>query len=221
MNFNLLFIDSQRRVIASLLVAAITFAVLYGHTAFTTQIVATWDLFATTSLLLTWLVISTQDPYEVRRSAPLQDTSRTVIFATVVFAATASLFAVFILLGDSKNLPPTSFAIHVALSVAAIILSWALVHTLFTLRYAHHYYIDAHKVNRDEVEGGLIFPGDENPDYADFAYFSFIIGMTCQVSDVQISSKPMRRLATVHGLIAFIFNTAILALFVNIVASLV
>ncbi len=91
----------------------------------------------------------------------------------------------------------------------------------FTIRYAHLYYIDAHKKNREDIKGGLIFPGGENPNYLDFAYFSFVIGMTCQVSDVQISSRQMRRLATVHGLIAFVFNTAILAVFVNIVAGLI
>jgi uncharacterized membrane protein len=124
-------------------------------------------------------------------------------------------------LGSAKNLPPGNFTTHALLSVAAIVLSWVLVHTLFTLRYAHFYYIDALKVERDSIEGGLIFPEDKSPDYLDFAYFAFVIGMTCQVSDVQISSKAMRRLATVHGLIAFAFNTAILALFVNIIAGLI
>ena len=105
--------------------------------------------------------------------------------------------------------------------MAAIALSWMLVHTLFALRYAHFYYHDAHKVEREHVSGGLMFPGKGSPDYLDFAYFSFVIGMTCQVSDVQISSRKMRHLAMVHGLISFAFNTAILAMFVNIVASLI
>jgi uncharacterized membrane protein len=108
----------------------------------------------------------------------------------------------------------------VALSAAAILLSWMLVHTLFTLRYAHHYYADAHTKAEGQTVGGLLFPGDENPDFLDFAYFSFIIGMTCQVSDVQISSRAIRRLALVHGFITFGFNTAIVAMLVNIVAGL-
>jgi uncharacterized membrane protein len=219
------FLDSRHRFVTSVGVAILVFFALLGHVAFATHIVFTWDAFATSSLLLTWLIILTQDPYEVRRIAPLQDSSRTAIFVLVVFAAVVSLFAVFLLLGSAKSATPAPAAIavafHFSLSVAAIVLSWALVHTLFALRYAHHFYADAHKLDRDAIEGGLIFPGDENPDYADFAYFSFIIGMTCQVSDVQIASKHMRRLATIHGLIAFTFNTAILALFVNIVAGLV
>jgi uncharacterized membrane protein len=110
---------------------------------------------------------------------------------------------------------------HVALSVMSVLFSWFLVHTLFALRYAHLYFLDARETTRAKVRGGLDFPGNESPAYIDFAYFSFVIGMTCQVSDVQVSSSSMRRLTLVHGLISFCFNTAILAMFVNIVASLV
>lgn len=213
-------LDAHHRFIVGSTLALLTFFCL-GSTAYASRLVEAWDVFTFTILVLAWSVISTKDPYSVRRDAVAQDASQAFLFVVVVTAATISLFAVFILLGSSKDLSPGSFAAHVTLSVAAIVLSWTLVHTLFTLRYAHFYYIDAHKVNRDDIEGGLVFPGDENPDYLDFAYFSFVIGMTCQVSDVQISSKTMRRLATVHGLISFAFNTAILAMFVNIVAGLI
>jgi len=180
-----------------------------------------WDVFTFTTVVLAWLVMLTQDPYEVRRFARLQDASRTFLFISVVTAATVSLLAVFILLGSPKNLSPERLATHIGLAVGAIGLSWILVHTLYALRYAHFYYIDATNVERTKIEGGLIFPEDDSPDYLDFAYFSFVIGMTCQVSDVQISSKAMRRLAVVHGLISFGFNTAILAMLVNILASLI
>jgi uncharacterized membrane protein len=215
------YFDAHHRFMVACGLAALAFLVLQGHAAFTTQTVAAWDVFALAIVVLAWLVMATKDPYEVRRTARLQDASRTFLFVVVVSAATVSLIAVFVLLGASKDLPPADFALHVALSAAAILLSWTLVHTLFGIRYAHCYYIDARKVDRDAIEGGLMFPGDDNPDYFDFAYFSFVIGMTCQVSDVQISSKSMRRLATIHGLIAFAFNTAILAVFVNIAASLI
>jgi uncharacterized membrane protein len=214
-------LDAHHRFIVASVLAVVAFIGLQGHAAFATQLVGAWDVFTLAVVVLAWFVIATKDPYEVRRYARLQDASATFLFIVVVSAATVSLFAVFILLGSSKNLSPASFAAHVILSVAAIVLSWTLVHTLFSLRYAHHYYVDAHKMDRDAIEGGLIFPGDNSPDYFDFAYFSFVIGMTCQVSDVQISSKTMRRLATVHGLISFAFNTAILAMFVNIVAGLI
>jgi uncharacterized membrane protein len=213
--------DAHHRFLLAVATAVAAFIGLQGHATFATQLVGAWDVFTFTMVALMWLVLSTQDPYEVRRNAPLQDASRTFLFVVVVTAATISLFAVFILLGPAKDLSSGRFAAHVTLSVAAIVLSWTLVHTLFSLRYAHWYYACAHKVNREDIDGGLIFPEDKNPDYLDFTYFSFVIGMTCQVSDVQISSKQMRRLATVHGLISFAFNTAILAMFVNIVAGFI
>ena len=198
-----------------------TFLGLHGHGSLKTQLVAAWDVFALTNVVVACIVFSVRDPYEVRRSVGEQDHSRTLLFAVIVVAAVASLFAVLALLASSKTLPPGELAGYIVLSVAAIVLSWLLVHTLFCLHYAHVYYTGAHKFERDETTGGLIFPGHGSPDYLDFAYFSFVIGMTCQVSDVQISSKAMRRLAMVHGLISFAFNTAILALFVNIIAGLI
>jgi len=213
--------DAHHRFIAASLLAALTFLGLQGHAAFPTQLVVSWDVFALAIVALAWVVISTKDPYEARRNARLQDASATFLFVVVIFAAAASLLAVGLLLGSAKNLSPAGLAAHIGLSVAAIVLSWALVHTLFALRYAHAYYHEAHKLDRNAISGGLIFPGKESPDYLDFAYFSFVVGMTCQVSDVQVASRPLRRLAMVHGLISFAFNTAILAMFVNIVANLI
>lgn len=212
--------DAHHRFILACVLGILTFACLHGH-AFAMQIVGAWDVFSFTIVALAWAIIATQDPYEVRREARFQDASATFLFVIIVSAAAVSLFAVIILLGASKNLSSTSFATHMTLSISAIALSWTLVHTLFSIHYARLYYIDAPKKKRDAIEGGLLFPKDDHPDYLDFAYFSFVIGMTCQVSDVQISSKILRRMATVHGLISFAFNTAILAMFVNIVASLI
>jgi uncharacterized membrane protein len=103
---------------------------------------------------------------------------------------------------------------HLALAAATIVLSWAAIHTTFALHYAHEYY-------RGGEVGGLAFPGDgeQQPDYWDFVYFSFVIGMTAQVSDVGITDRMIRRTAIAHGVVSFIFNTALLALMVNIAAS--
>jgi uncharacterized membrane protein len=213
-------VDAHHRFLISCGVALLVLAGLHGHAAVATQLVVTWIAFAGTTIGLILGVMLARDPYEVRRNASQQDGSRTFLFIAVVTAATISVFAVFILLGSAKDLPAHRFALHVTLSVGAIVLSWVLVHLLFAIRYAHYYYFDAHTVEREKIDGGLIFPDDKNPDYQDFAYFSFVVGMTCQVSDVQISAKEMRRLALVHGLISFVFNTAILATFVNIIAGL-
>jgi uncharacterized membrane protein len=96
--------------------------------------------------------------------------------------------------------------------------SWALIHTIYAFHYAHRYYRDE-KHNPSQQAGGLAFPGGADPDYMDFAYYSFVVGMTSQVSDVQVLSPKMRRLTLIHGVLAFIFNIAVLALSLNIIAS--
>jgi len=204
---------------ASTITAGLVALGMHGHVAWTTEFVAAWDTFALTTLVLAWVAMTTKDPYEVRRKARLQDGSQTFLFMVVVSAAAACFLAVLLMLGPARSMSPERLVVPFSLAIAAVVLSWLLVHTLFTLRYAHLFYIEARKKHRDDIEGGLVFPGKGNPDYLDFAYFSFVIGMTCQVSDVQISSKGLRRLALVHGLISFAFNTAILAMMVNIVAG--
>ena len=214
-------LDAHHRFLAGCAISALTFLGLHGRVTLPTQLVVVWDMFTLTILALAWVVISTKDPYEARRNARLQDSSATFLFVFVISAATASLVAVGLLLLSAKNLSPTALARHIALSVTAVVLSWMLVHTLFALRYAHLYFRDAREVERHAVSGGLVFPGKDSLDYFDFAYFSFVVGMTCQVSDVQVSSSQMRRVTLVHGLISFAFNTAILAMFVNIIAGLI
>ncbi len=215
--------DAHHRVFFGCVLAAVTLIVMHGRYSLPAQLVVTWDVFSLTLVVLAWFVISTKDPYEARRNARLQDSSATFLFTLIVTAATASLLAVGLLLGSAKGLAPAQLAVHVALSVTAVVFSWTLVHTIFALRYAHLYFWEARDVERHKITGGLEFPGVDKcgPDYMDFAYFSFVIGMTCQVSDVQITSSKMRRLALIHGVISFAFNTAILAMFVNIIAGLV
>jgi uncharacterized membrane protein len=214
-------LDAHHRVLTAGLVGAVTFVACHGRASFPNQLVMAWAAFAFTLVTLAWAVICTKDPYESRRESGLQDASVTFLFVLVISAAAASLVAVGLLLGSVKNLSPPGLAVHITLSVAAVVLSWWLVHTIFTLRYAHLYFLDARKVERSAISGGLLFPGKGSPNYLDFAYFSFVVGMTCQVSDVQVCSTKMRGLVLVHGLISFAFNTAILAMFVNIIAGLV
>ena len=213
--------DAHHRVFAAACVGVATFLALHGRASFPTQLIAGWEAFAVTLVALAWIVICTKDPYQARRDASLQDSSATFLFVLVISAALASLLAVGLVLGSAKNLPPSGLAMHITLSVSAVVSSWWLVHTVFALRYAHIYFRDARKVERSAISGGLLFPGEGSPNYLDFAYFSFVVGMTCQVSDVQVCSSQVRTLVMVHGLISFAFNTAILAMFVNIIAGLV
>ena len=104
------------------------------------------------------------------------------------------------------------------IAIAGMLFSWFLIHTTFALRYAHIYY-GHHETKPNTHAGGLEFPEDEQPDYLDFAYFSFVLGMTFQVSDVQITSKRFRKMAMFHGLISFGFNTIMIALTINLMAQ--
>jgi len=184
------------------------------------RLVLGWDAFAVTSLLVIWLAILTADTARIRRVAASEDLSRALSFVFVLVAAGASLLAVVLLLGTLHGMSPAAIVRHVGLSIVAVGAAWLLVHTVFTLRYAHIYY-DARPDGTDV--GGLIFPGDaqymQEPDYLDIAYFAFIVGMTAQTADVSISGRPLRRLALLHGLISFFFNTALVAMVVSGVAG--
>jgi uncharacterized membrane protein len=174
------------------------------------RLVVGWDVFAALYLVLAYLMMLRCDVAHIRRSAVLQDDGRFLILLLTAFGALASLGAIMLELGAAKGNPA-----GLILAVVTIVLSWVLVHTAFALHYAHDFY-------RGTEAGGLQFPSrgaHENADYWDFIYFSFVIGMTAQVSDVGITDKIIRRTATVHGIVSFVFNTALLALMVNIAAS--
>ena len=186
--------------------------------------VAGWDGFAATNLALIVLGMRLVDTDAIRRVAASKDLPRTVAFVVVIGGAMASLLAVVGLLSTLKNLPEEAKALHLALGVGAVALAWALVHCVFTLRYAHAYY-DADDQGHDE--GGLVFPDDIGkdckdklqPNYLDFAYFAFVVGMTAQTADIGISSRGIRRIALLHGIISFVFNTAIVALTIGTIGG--
>jgi len=211
-----LHLEASARCVVALSVAAAAYFLARGHAAQATCIIATWDSFAVTLLALIWIEIFSSGIDHIRHRARTQDLSAAVIFAFTVAAACSSIFAVIFLLSAAKN--TSHVGLHATLSVVAVLASWTLVHTMFLMRYAHAYYGDAESSRAHA--GGLDFPSDTTPDYLDFAYFSFVIGMTCQVSDVQITSKRLRSLALIHGILAFCFNTIILALTINTVSGL-
>jgi uncharacterized membrane protein len=214
--------DARHRLVISLLVAGLVWFGLRGRVQPSTQSIATWDVFALCILVLAWLTITTTPPHKLRSRAQEQDVSRTVIFVFVVLAACAGLFAVGLLFFTNKGVTQRPhFFFHLLMSLIAVVSSWMLVHTVFGLRYAHTYYGDPDGPEGPEQHaGGLEFPGGRQPDYMDFAYFSFVIGMTFQVSDVQITSREFRKLVLLHGMLAFGFNTVILALTINTISTL-
>jgi uncharacterized membrane protein len=180
--------------------------------------ITVWDSFAIISILLAWLAIVVTPQDHLRAHARAQDLSRLFIFAFVVAASCVALLAVGFIIRNHHAQVRSGLTFQVALALGTVGLSWILLHTVYSVHYAHVYYGDS-----DEdmaADKGLEFPGQQPPDYLDFAYFSFVIGMTCQVSDVQVTSKRMRRLTLVHGVISFGFNTFILALLINTISGL-
>jgi uncharacterized membrane protein len=214
-------LDAHHKLYISLAAGSIAFLGLNGKFSTPVHVMLTWLSYCLTSLILSWVTILTSHPADVKREVYAQDSGRTLIFLFAVIAAMVSLFAVLILLQTSSR-SASDLSGHILLSLASVISSWWLVHTIFALRYAHLYYSDIEKGNKDQVQkpGGLDFPDEDQPDYLDFTYFSFVLGMTFQVSDVQINSKRIRRLVLVHSLLSFAFNTIIVALSINIVSGL-
>jgi len=213
--------DSHHRLGLATLVAGASFAGTLGRgLSVPVHTIVVWNVFCWSLLTLAWMRIVWGEAAAAARVARLQDSGRTLIFMLVVICTCASLFAVAYLLGSAKGLQAGKLTWHVLLAIATVASSWSLMHTVFALHYAHIYYRKGDKDVGAEDDGGLQFPGDTRPDFMDFGYFSFVIGMTCQVSDVQITSQRIRRLALVHGVLSFGFNTAILALSINIISTL-
>jgi uncharacterized membrane protein len=170
-----------------------------------------WDVGLAIYLVLTWRMMWKADIHHIRSRARTQDEGSIGILVLTATAALASLGAILALLGTSNG--STRPPLFLFIGAVTIVLSWAFTHVIFALHYAHEFY-------SEKGSGGLDFPGGEKePDYLDFIYFSFIIGMTSQVSDVTVSARHIRRTVAAHGIIAFFFNAALLALTVNIAAS--
>jgi uncharacterized membrane protein len=209
-------LEAQYRCIVAAVTGAAGYFLVHTFASTPTSVIAAWDSFSITLLALIWIAILTSGIDHMRYRARTQDLSRLFIFIFTIAAACSSIFAVVFLLSAAKN--TGHLGLHATLSILAVLSSWTLVHTMFAMRYAHAYYGEDDSAAADS--GGLDFPSDKTPDYLDFAYFSFVIGMTCQVSDVQISSKRLRTLALIHGILSFGFNTIILALTINTVSGL-
>jgi uncharacterized membrane protein len=210
---------AMQRLATALGIALAAFVAQPDAISWHTRLVASWDLGAFAYLGLAWTLIARSDARVTRDHALSQDQSGYVIFLLVVGASCASIVAIGFVVGTIRDLSFWPRAWHLALTVAALASSWLLIQTVFAFRYAHRYYVGPH----DESAGvlPLVFPGDPDPDYGDFAYYSFVVGMTSQVSDVAVASRSLRRLTMLHGILAFIFNIAVLALSINIIASVI
>jgi uncharacterized membrane protein len=210
---------AKGRLGTALAVAAVAFVVQPDAISWHTRAVASWDLGALAYLGLAWMLIGRTDARATRDHALSQDQSGYVIFLFVVGAACASTVAIGFVAGTIRDLPFGARTWHLMLTIIALVSSWLLIQTVFAFHYAHRYY--AGPRGERAATASLQFPGGREPDYLDFAYYAFVVGMTSQVSDVAVASRSMRRLTMIHGVLAFMFNIAVLALSINIIASVI
>jgi uncharacterized membrane protein len=203
---------ARPRLFIAVMLGALLWGFLPADLSSATRIIIALDGAGMLFLLLTWIMMVKSGVNHMRLRARLQDEQRTIFVLLTVGAAIFSLTAITVELHGLKDLPADMALLRIVLAGSSLICSWLVTHTLFALHYAHGHYADG--------KGGLVFPDCDSPDYWDFMYFSFVVGMTCQTSDVQISGRAMRRLCLSQGVLAFFFNTVILALSINIAAGL-
>jgi hypothetical protein len=209
-------VHARPRLLAGLLAGLATYPLLPAALAPSTSAILAWDTGAAIFLALSAHLFITEPPDLMPAAAEAQQEGEWTIFA-VTLAVIAVSFAV---LGTefaaAKAAPDRT--LRLGLIATTLLLSWLTTHVTFAYRYAHEFYSTA--PGRTEIDRGLAFPNEPRPDYLDFLYFAVVIGMTFQVSDVQIESRKLRRVATVHGVLSFLFNTVTVALTVNIAAGL-
>ena len=176
-----------------------------------------WDVGAAIYLVLMFWLFATTPIGRMQANAQAQEDGEWTLFWLVVAGVVVSFVAIIGEFSSMKNAAPAARDLKVGLVAGTLLLSWLLSQVVFSLRYAHEYYS---RSGEAPIDGGLEFPGENRPDYLDFLYFAVVLGMTFQVSDVQITSRKLRRLALVHGLLGFMFNTVIIALTVNLASGL-
>jgi uncharacterized membrane protein len=207
------FLKARWRLLLSVLVGVALIVLLPAELRKVSRFLVSWDVGVALYLLLVLWKVVRSDASHVRRESALQDEGRFAIPILTVTAALASLAAIVFWLRTAPG-GETSRPGDLALLFLTILLSWAFIHVIFALHYAHEYYAEHRGAG-----GGLRFPGDADPNYWDFLYVAFAIGTATQVSDVAVTSKAIRKTATAHGIVSFVFNVTLIALTVSIAAD--
>ncbi len=209
-------LTGHARLFTAILIGVAMLLILPQHWPDRPRGIAAWDIASASYLAMMAELFLTSPPTRMRANALAQEDGEWTLFFLVLAGILVSFAAILGEFGSMKA-AANGKGLKVALVAATLVLSWLMAQAVFALRYAHEYYSAA---PGDAVEGGLEFPSEAHPDYWDFLYFSVVLGMTFQVSDVQITSRKLRRLATLHGLMGFLFNTVIIALTVNLASGL-
>jgi uncharacterized membrane protein len=213
------------RIVAAIVAGLAVAAVLQygpGELRWSTRAIISWDCAALTFIVLMMRMMCDCGIDKIRARAAAQDEGQGITLSLSVISATASVLAIAAELSLAKNDHGIIKPLRVGLAFATIAISWFFVHLIFALHYAHEYYSPETCPDQEGHQGraGLGFPGDESPDYWDFVHFAVIIGVASQTADISFTSKPLRRIGTVHGVLSFVFNTVVLALTINLLAGL-
>jgi uncharacterized membrane protein len=209
-------LKARPHLLSSAIIGALTVLALPASDQWINRLLIGWNVAVWLYLVQAFWVMSNRDHHHLRRAAIAQAEGAGAVLGAVTVAAVASIAAIVLELAGTKGAPSGPAWWPVLLALVTVVGSWLLLPTLFSLSYASLFY-------RDPAGQGLVFPSTEEkrpPDYWDFMYFSFTIAVACQTSDVTVSHSSMRRLVLLQSVLSFVFNTAILALTVNIAASM-
>jgi uncharacterized membrane protein len=206
---------ARRRLMFSIAAGLVLLVLLPASFRPVTRGLLAWDLTAAIYVGAAFWMVARSTVETCHARAALYDESDWMIMTLVVASSAASFVAIFAELAAIKS-GRAPLVISLVVTGATVVLSWTFTHVIFTLHYANLYY----RVREQGATGGLEFPGKRPPDYRDFLYYSFVIGCATQTADVNTVSPAMRRATLVHGVVAFAFNTALLALMINVGASL-
>ena len=214
------------RLLSSIVIGLFTYIIQPSSLEQTTRGLIAWNIAIIAYLVLVGVMMARSTHETMRRRARVLDEGRHTVLILAVIAALSSLAAIVFELYNLKQAPGAVVGLRVGLSLATIITSWSFVHVIFTEHYAHNFYFLDGPLDEgdDTIEAqkkkGLHFPGQPWPDYIDFLYFSVTIGVANQTADTEVVSRQMRVLVLIHSVISYFFNTIILALTINIAASM-
>ena len=209
-------IKAHARLLIAAAVGIAAWLVAPGDAGAIARILIGWNAATWLFLMLALRMMYGATPDDIKRRAGIEEEGRAAMLGLVVAASIATFVAIGSELASAADPKDTARVFRVSLALATIFGSWLFVNFAFAIHYAHEF----HTLKRDaKTKTVLEFPGGEPPDYWDFLYFAMVLGTTFQTSDVNIHARPFRRTVLVHGLIAFLFNTAVIALTVNIAAQ--
>ena len=200
------------RFVAMLVAGVIVGGIVAARGGGASSIVLGWAAASSVYVAWVWLVIARMDPAQTASHAAREDPVRGVAEGLILVASLASLVAVAMLLVEARSASDTRSGVLAALALGSVALSWLLIHTLFTLRYASQYF--------EGERGGIDFNTDDPPCYVDFAYVAFSLGMTFQISDTNLLSSAFRATALRHALLSYVFGTVVVATTINLAVSL-